>query len=72
MDGIGMTVPRPKLVYSVAEAAQILGIGETKMRQLARTDGFPTIRIGKILRISVKGLEAWIEKQAELGWYALQ
>ena len=72
MDPIGTTVPRSKLVYSVAEAAQILGIGETKMRQLARTDGFPTIRIGKILRISVKGLEAWIEERAKTGWYALQ
>lgn len=72
MDSLGQIVPRPKLVYSIAEAAEILGIGETKMRQLARTDGFPTIRIGKILRVSVKGLEAWVEKQAEEGWYALQ
>lgn len=69
MNTPGQIVPRPKLVYSVAEAAQILGIGETKMRQLARTDGFPTIRIGKILRVSVKGLEAWVEEQAGRGCY---
>ena len=68
MDNIGQVVPRPKLVYSIAEAAEILGIGETKMREIARTKGFPTIRMGKILRVSVKGLEEWIEKQAECGW----
>ena len=62
-------IPRPKLTYSVAEAAQVLGIGETRMRQLARTDGFPTIRVGKRLLISIKGLERWVEEQAAKGWY---
>lgn len=71
MDTIGTTVQIPKLVYSISEAAKILGIGETKMRQLARTNGFPTVRIGKILRVSVKGLETWVEEQAKTGWHAL-
>lgn len=70
MNTPGQIVPRPKLVYSVAEAAQVLGIGETRMRQLARTDGFPTIRVGKRLLISIKGLERWVEEQAARGWYA--
>ena len=38
MNTPGQIVPRPKLVYSVAEAAQILGIGETKMRIKIRLD----------------------------------
>lgn len=55
-------VPRPKLVYSVAEAAQVLGISEAKMYQLVKTNGFPTICIGRRSLVSIKGLERWIEE----------
>ena len=61
-------ITRTKLVYSVAEAAEVLGISESRMRQLARTDGFPTIRVGKRLLISIKGLERWVDDQAAKGW----
>ena len=64
----GDTVINKKLVYSIPEAAKQLGISDNTMRQLARTKGFPTIMIGNRILISVKGLEAWVEKQAELGW----
>lgn len=68
MDNPATMIPRQKLVYSIAEAAQILGISETRMRQLARSKGFPTVHIGKRLLISIKGLERWVEEQAEKGW----
>ena len=64
----GEIVPRPKLTYSVPEAARVLGISETKMYQLVKTRGFPTIRIGRRSLVSVKGLERWVEEQAEKGW----
>lgn len=57
-----------KLTLSVPEAAKVLGIGNNKMYQLARTKGFPTIRVGNRLLISVKGLERWVEEQAQKGW----
>lgn len=57
-----------KLTLSVPEAAKILGIGNNKMYQLARTKGFPTIQLGNRLLISAKGLERWVEEQAEKGW----
>ena len=61
-------VPRRKLTYSVAEAAEVLGISESRMRQLVRSDGFPTVHIGRRSLVSIKGLERWVEEQAAKGW----
>lgn len=57
----------PKLVYSIREAAQVLGISTSKMYQLARCKGFPSIRVGKRTLVSINGLERWVEEQAEKG-----
>ena len=62
-------IERKKLTYSVPEMAQVLGISDFKAYQLVKTQGFPTIRIGKRLLVSVKGLESWVEEQAKKGWY---
>lgn len=61
-------VPRLKLTYSVAEAAQVLGVSESRMRQLVRTEGFPTVHVGRRLLVSIKGLERWVDEQAQKGW----
>lgn len=60
---------RPKLTYSVPEAAKVLGVSASKMYEVVRIKGFPTIRVGNRLLVSVKGLENWIEEQATKGWY---
>lgn len=57
-----------KLTLSVPEAAEIIGISKSKMYELVRSKGFPTIQVGKRLLVSAKGLERWIEEQAEKGW----
>lgn len=62
-------IPQQKLTYSVAEAAKLLGISDTTMYQVARIEGFPTIKIGHRIRISVKGLERWVEEQSKKGWH---
>lgn len=62
-------IERKKLTYSVPEMAQVLGISDFKAYQLVKTQGFPTIRIGKRLLVSVSGLESWVEEQAKKGWY---
>lgn len=59
---------RPKLTYSVPEAAKVLGVSASKMYEVVRIKGFPTIRVGNRLLVSVKGLENWIEEQATKGW----
>ena len=57
-----------KLTLSVPEAAKIVGVSSAKMYQLVRTEGFPTVHIGKRILVSAKGLERWIEEQAQKGW----
>lgn len=56
-----------KLTLNVPEAAKRLGISDTSMRQLARTAGFPAFNIGNRILISAKGLEAWVDEQAQKG-----
>ena len=67
MEGI---VKHEKLTLSVPEAAQIVGVSQSKMYEIVKIKGFPTIQIGRRLLVSAKGLERWIEEQAEKGWYA--
>lgn len=58
-----------KLTLSVPEAAKIVGVSSAKMYQLVRTEGFPTVHIGKRILVSARGLERWIEEQAQKGWH---
>ena len=57
-----------KLTLSVAEAAKIVGISDRNMYDLVKTEGFPTIQIGKRLLVSRPGLERWLEAQAQKGY----
>lgn len=54
-----------KLTLSIPEAAKLLGIGNNKMYELARSEGFPTITLGARRLIPKKGLERWLEEQTE-------
>lgn len=67
MEGV---IKHEKLTLSVPEAAQIVGVSQSKMYEIVKIKGFPTIQIGRRLLVSAKGLERWIEEQAEKGWYA--
>ncbi len=53
-----------KLTLSVDEMAAVLGISRPKAYELAHSDGFPVIRIGRRIRIPVTELEKWLERQA--------
>lgn len=57
-----------KKTLSVAEAAEVVGISIRYMYELVKTEGFPTIRIGKRLLVSAPGLDRWLEAQAEKGY----
>lgn len=59
-----------KLTLSIPEAAKILGVSASKMYQIAKIKGFPTVQVGKRILVSAKGLERWVEDQAEKGWSA--
>lgn len=66
-----MLVEKSSLTYSAQEVADQLGISLSKVYQLAKTKGFPTVMMGKRLRFSKKGLEQWVDEQAAKGWYIL-
>lgn len=57
------------LTYSAKEVAEQLGVSVSKVYQLAKIQGFPTVMLGKRIRFSKKGLERWVEEQAAKGWY---
>ena len=59
-----------RLTLSIPEAAKILGVSASKMYQIAKIKGFPTVQVGKRILVSAKGLERWVEEQAEKGWSA--
>ena len=52
------------LVYTVAEAAQALGISRVTMYNLIHQEGFPTIKIGSRRLISKELLAKWVREQA--------
>jgi excisionase family DNA binding protein len=51
------------LLISVAEAARRVGLGKTKVYELIQEDKFPHKRIGRVIRVPVRALEAWAEAQ---------
>lgn len=57
-----------KLVLSVPEAAKVVGISDRYMYDLVKTEGFPTIQVGRRLLVSGPGLMRWLEAQAEKGY----
>ncbi len=53
------------LTMSVAEVAQQLGICTRGVYQLTHRADFPTIRIGKRIRVSREGLREWVRNQEQ-------
>jgi excisionase family DNA binding protein len=50
-----------KLLLSPVEAARRLGIGRSKIYELAADGALPVVRIGKLIKFSPEGLRQWIE-----------
>lgn len=62
-------IKREKLVLSVPEAAELLGISKSKMYEIVRIKDFPAVRVGKRILVNAKRLEAWLDEVTEKGWY---
>lgn len=52
------------LVYTVAEAAEAIGLAQCKVYDLCHVASFPAFRIGGRWIIPKKALEEWLLKQA--------
>jgi len=63
MDSAAFDLPRK--IYSVAEAAKVLGISRPKMYQVCQSAGFPTVRLGARIVIPIVELDRWLSEQAK-------
>lgn len=53
------------LMLSVPEMAAALGISRAGTYELARSEGFPALRIGNRIVIPKDKLQEWVDKQIE-------
>jgi excisionase family DNA binding protein len=54
-----------RLLITIREAAELLGLSESTVYRLAREDRIPVVRIGASVRINRRHLETWIESHTE-------
>jgi excisionase family DNA binding protein len=54
-----------KLLLRPAEAAEVIGLGRSKMYELLAKGIVPSIKIGKSVRVPVAALRKWVEQQLQ-------
>jgi len=50
-------------LISLNELQEILGIGRTKAYDLVASGELPAVRIGRIIRVDMRDLTDWLERQ---------
>ena len=53
-----------RLTMTVEEMGRSIGISRVKAYELANTEGFPKIRIGRRIIIPIDSLNRWLEKNS--------
>ena len=53
-----------KLTINVAELALQLGISKPKAYELVRSDGFPSIQVGRRIVIPTDGFKRWLARKS--------
>lgn len=61
----GEKMQNERLIYSVEEAAKLLGISKVKMYDICHTDGFPAIFVGRSIKIPKAEFKEWISNEAK-------
>ena len=56
---------KEKLTISAEECAEQLGVSLKTVYNLTRRQDFPTVRIGRRIRISREGLRDWVQSQQQ-------
>jgi excisionase family DNA binding protein len=59
-----------KLLLSPEEAAEVLGVGRSRLYDLIRRRDLVSVRIGKSRRIPVAALKAYVNRLTENAWVA--
>lgn len=60
------------LTYSVAEAAQALGVSKSEVYNLVHREDFPAFQLAGKWRIAKVSLAAWVEREASRSTRNLQ
>ena len=60
----------PPVAVSIEDAAQLLSLGESMVRQLTHRSDFPSFKVGKRTLISYDRLREWAREQPDLQWGA--
>ncbi len=53
------------LLLTIAQTAQALNLGRTKVVELIEQERLPTVRFGRAVRISLASLEQWIHQREQ-------
>ena len=54
------------IAVTMAEAARLLGVSRPTVYALAKTEGFPVVKLGACTRVLVDDLKAWVREQDRL------
>ena len=57
------STPLEPLLVRPLEAAQLIGVGRTKIYELLGTGALPVVRIGGSVRVPLDALKRWIDQQ---------
>ena len=52
---------KEKLAYSISEVAELLNVSKPTAYALAKSKGFPVLKIGKRQLVPAQGLKEWIK-----------
>ena len=52
-----------KLLYRPAEAAELLGVGRSKIYALLAAGEIPSVRVGKSIRVPAGELRKWVQER---------
>lgn len=58
------TEAQTKMLLTVEEAVELLGIGRTLGWRLVQEGKLPSVRLGRCVRMPKQELEAWVSRQA--------
>ncbi|MCE7927201.1 MAG: DNA-binding protein [Chloroflexi bacterium CFX7] len=59
-----------RLLLTVAEAGQLLGVGRTTVYALIRARELPVVKIGAAARIPARAVREWAERAEAEAWAA--
>lgn len=57
--------PQGKMLVTIQEAAELLGLGQTKVYELVRKGELPAIKIDSSTRIPVREIDRWIQDKLD-------